>query len=63
MELFEICETLGRCLKPGLLPVDGLSKKLFSADLLRGYYGVSEDSVVRRAVLTWSLVFDPGRAP
>jgi hypothetical protein len=46
MELFKVSEPLSRRLKARFLSVDGLSKKLFSGDLLR-----------RR-----SLILDPRRA-
>jgi hypothetical protein len=47
MEFFEVSEPLSRRLKTRFLSVDGLSKELFSGDLLR-----------RRG-----LILDPWRAP
>jgi hypothetical protein len=47
MEFFEVSEPLSRRLKTRFLSVDGLSKELFSGDLLR----------------RWSLILDPRRAP
>jgi hypothetical protein len=47
MEFFKVSEPLSRRLKARFLSVDGLSKELFSGDLLR-----------RR-----SLILDPRRAP
>jgi hypothetical protein len=47
MEFFKVSEALSRRLKARFLSIDGLSKELFSGDLLR----------------CWSLILDPRGAP
>lgn len=42
MELFKVGKALCRCLKAGLLPIDGFPKKLLRANLLRSLRAISK---------------------